>query len=178
MDTNSHYARKWQVMEDLEFELFDGNLVRIEWLSRDDGTYLAHPDQIRIHTTADSNPKRMIRFRKLRATKDYGSGWEPVIMDALAQVTDDLRNAPFDTFDDFIWRVFACFQELWLDAPEMPITYQGVEDESDTDGFLQERSPLIGCCRQEAVEEAVTRLRRGDEEIMIDFDYFHSWGEP
>lgn len=160
---NDHYERKWEVVEELEIELFDRNLVRIEWLARDGLANEEFPDQIRIHTTAYQAVRRMRRFRKLQGDRDYGAGWEPIIIAALDEATSDLRSVPFDTFDEFILRVFLCFRELWADACELPGSRVGMP--TDLDGFYQ----------AEAIQAAL-EMMTGPLEFSEDPDGLENWG--
>lgn len=174
---NEHYERKWEVIEEVEFELFDRNEVRIEWLERDGYSDYEYPQQIRIHTTAYSNPRRMKRFRKLRGGRDYGSGWEPVIMATIVQIAEDLRSSPFDTFDDFIISLFICFRELWNDTPGFPtrLPEEGVEIETDEPETAA--SPLNEFYVHEAIEEAASMMIHGHDGMSFDRDQFEMWGD-
>jgi hypothetical protein len=174
---NAHYDRKWQIIEDLEFDLFDGNQVSIQWLGRDDDENWTYPDQIRVHTTAYSNPRRMWCFRKLNATRDYGPGWEPVIMAAVEQATEDLRLVKLDTFDDFILRLFVCFQELWRDVPDSPVQLPEDGDEAESDDPESSDSPLNEFYRQESIDAAVSLLRHGVDNMLIEVGDMDEWGE-
>ncbi|MBX3740139.1 MAG: hypothetical protein KF712_04060 [Akkermansiaceae bacterium] len=159
---SNHYERKWDIVEEIDIELFDGNLVRIQWLEWD-SQYDFAPAQIRIHSTAYTNPRRLKRFTKLSHKKDYGVGWEPVILEVLQQVSDRLRETNLDTFDTFITGLFGCFKTFWTDRPDFPVAVS--------------LSELNEFYTEEAIESAVSYFLGAPHDEDWDSDSIADWGD-
>lgn len=158
---NHYYERKWDIMEEIDIDLFDGNLVRIQWVERESQDEVA-PAQIRIHTTAHTNPSRLRRFTKLSNERHYAPGWEPVIMEVLQQVSDRLRETNLDTFDVFIATLFGCFKNHWIDPPDFPVAVAV----SELNEFYS----------SEAIDTAVAYFLAGPHDEDLDKDFLLDWG--
>jgi hypothetical protein len=87
---NNYYERKWDIIEEIDIDLFDGNLVRIQWVERESQEEVA-PAQIRIHTTAHTKASeqdfifvttqtltrpQLEELSKLRSGAPHATGWE------------------------------------------------------------------------------------------------------
>lgn len=159
---NTYYERKWDIVDEIDIDLFDGNLVRVQWLERETLEELA-PAQIRILTTAYSNPRRLKRFTTLSPWKNYGPGWELVVMESLGQVSERLKQTRLDTFDAFISTLFGCFKAHWSDPPDFPVAVSVSE--------------LNEFYTNEAIDSAVSYFLGGPHDEDFDMEFLSDWGD-
>jgi hypothetical protein len=117
--------RDWLVVEEVEFELLDGNSVRVEWRTAEPKRYAeSKSDEIRIHTTARLDASGISLFRTLRADRDFHSGWQPIIISSIVEATrGDIRNSPFSTVREFLVQLRYCFDSLWSVPFDVPTLY-------------------------------------------------------
>lgn len=138
---SNQYERQWEIVHEVEFDLLDGNLVRLEWLRRENPQQPeSFWEDLRMYTTAGFGPKRMRQFRVLPSGRMFESEWVPVIFTTIVQATEDLRTAPFTTFTDFTRRLRWISNELWEDPYDLP--------EAEVSTFKT-------ACHEQAVEDAV-----------------------
>jgi hypothetical protein len=159
--------RDWLVVEEVEFELLDGNKVRVEWRTAKPKCYAeSGPDQIRIHTTSDFDVSGMSLFLILRADRDFNPGWQPIIISAIDEATSgDIRNSPFSTVREFLVQLRSCFDSLWSVPFDVPTFHGRITDSS----YL---APLH--------DEAVAYLSEWSHGTLSDNDLesiLEEWGE-
>jgi hypothetical protein len=158
----NHYDRKWEIIEEVDLDLFDGNRVRVQWLERE-ALEETTPAQIRIHSTAGTNPRRLKRMTSLANGHHYGPGWEPIIMETLQQVSERLREADLDTCDVFLATLFGCFKKHWGELPDGPLVHHD--------------SALNAVYAAEAIDTAVAYFLAAPHDDDLEENNLLDWGE-